>query len=363
MPAKRLLLLALAALLAMPFALPAHACTGLFAKAGDGGVVYARSLEFATPLRSELLVIPRGTACQALLPGGAKGPAWTSVYGIVAMNAFGQRHVLDGMNEKGLQLGLFWFPGFSDYPDFDPQKAATTLTPWDLGEWLLGQCATVREAREKLQAMTLVAEFNQELGAVPTAHYLLVDATGDSLVIEPVGKKLVMRDNPVGVFTNSPPFDWHLTNLSNYVGLSVSQPKPSRLDRFEVRPLGMGAGMLGLPGDITPPSRFVRAAVYRNGLSPLPTASEALDALIRLHQTFFITEGMARMGGDASGPPEITQWQVYTDLTNKKLYFSTYENLELRFVDVSRLDFSPGPVKSLPLDQPRRIEDMTAAFR
>lgn len=336
--------LAIMVVLTIFLAVPADACTGLFAKAEDGGVVYARSLEFATPLQSNLLVFPRGTACRVELPDGAKGPSWTTRYGFVGMNAFGLRHVVDGMNEKGLQVGLFWFPGYCEYPAYDPQKATSTLTPWEMGEWLLGQCATVKEAREKLQDMQVVAFLSKELGTIPAAHYLVVDATGDSLVIEPVAGKLVMRDNPVGVFTNAPSFDWHLTNLGNYLDLSPRQPKAATLGRYQVKPLGMGAGMLGLPGDITPPSRFVRAAVYVNGLYPLKTTSEALGALMRLHQTFFITKGMAKPAAGDPGPVEITQWEVYTDLKNHKLYFSTYDNPNLRLVDAAKLDYSPGPI-------------------
>jgi len=363
MPQRIILQLAVIMLLAVSLAVPASACTGLFAKAADGGVVYARSLEFNTPIHSKLLVFPRGTACQAKLPNGVKGPSWTTKYGIVGMNALGERHLIDGMNEKGLQVGLFWFPGgYCGYADFDPKKAATTITPWDIGEWLLGQCATVKEAREKLQGLSLVAEFNKALGTVPTAHFLVVDATGDSLVVEPIGGKLVMRDDPVGVFTNSPPFTWHLTNLSTYLGLSAQQAKAIKVGTFPVKPLGNGAGMLGLPGDITPPSRFVRAALYLNALSPFKTTEEALGSLIRLHQSFFITKGMAKPAAGDSGPIEITQWEMYTDLAHHKLYFATYDNLNLRVVDAAKLDYSPGPIRSLSLDQPQTFEDLTKAF-
>lgn len=362
MPQKIILQLAVVVVLAVSLAVPASACTGLFAKAADGGVVYARSMEFNIPIKSQLLLFPRGTAFQSALPNGVKGPSWTTKYGIVGMNAFGAPSVIDGMNEKGLQVGLFWFPGYCQYPAFDPKKAATTITPWDVGTWLLGQCATVKEAREKLQGMHLVAAFNKELNTAPTAHFLVIDATGASLVIEPIGGKLVLRDDPVGVFTNSPSFDWHLTNLSTYIGLSPQQAKSITVGKFPVKPLGNGAGMLGLPGDITPPSRFIRAALYLNSLYPLKTSHEALGALMRLHQTFFITKGIAKPAPGDTGPTEITQWEMYTDLTHHKLYFATYDNLNLRLVDTAKLDYSPGPIRTLSLDQPQQFEDMTNAF-
>ncbi len=360
---RRFVLAAVTATLLLAPGVSARACTGLFTKAADGAVVYARSLEFATPLKSELLIFPRGHQSKPQLPGGVEGPAFTAKYGFVGMNAMGLPHVVDGLNEKGLQVGLFWFPGFSQYAKFDPKKADSTITPWDFGEFILGQCATVKEAREKLANIDLVAEFSKELGSIPTAHFWMVDASGDSLVAEPVGGKLVLHDNPVGVFTNSPTFDWHLINLGNYVNLSPDQAKATKIGDLEINPLGNGAGLLGLPGDITPPSRFVRAAFYRNALPQYKNGPEALYALMRLHQAFFIAEGMAKPGAGDSGPLEITEWEIYTDLTNKKLYYATYGNLAPRFVDVAKLDFSPGPIRTLSIEQPVKFEDMTSSFK
>lgn len=339
------------------------ACTGLFAKAEDGGVVYARSMEFTIPLQSNLLLLPRGASYTVALPDGAKGATWKSTYGIVGMNAFGVQSYIDAMNEKGLQMGLYWFAGYADYADYDPKKAATTITPWESINFVLGQCASVKEARELLQKISLVAFFSKELGSAPTAHFLLVDASGDSIVVEPVGKKLVIHDNPVGVFTNNPTFDWHLVNLNNYANLRPNQVASTTLGARKISPLGMGAGMRGLPGDITPPSRFVRAAYYLNSLYPLKTTDDALTSLMRLHQTFFITKGMARESVDNSGPLEVTQWEAYMDLKNLKLYYRNYDNLTVRMVDAAKLDYSPGPARTLPIDQPQKIEDMTGAFK
>ena len=364
MPKSALFSVCCAALLVLSLAVPGRACTGMFAKAEDGGVVYARSMEFDTQLKSELLLLPRETACAVALPNGAKGAAWKTKYGILGMNAFGLRHYVDAMNEKGLQMGLFWFPAFAEYADYDPQKASSTLTPWEMVEFVLGQCATVKEARERLQHVNLVAFPSKELGGgLPTAHFWMVDASGDSLVAEPVGKKLVFSSNPVGVFTNAPTFDWHLVNLSNYGNLGPQQAAGTTLGKRKVLPLGNGLGMRGLPGDITPPSRFVRAAYYLNSLYPLKTTADALASLMRLHQTFFITKGIARPTAGTSGPDEVTQWEIYTDLKHHKFYYRTYDNLAPRMVDAAKLDYSPGKPRVLPLDQPQTFKDMTGAFK
>ena len=84
---------------------------------------------------------------------------------------------------------------------------------------------------------------------------------------------------------------------------------------------------------------------------------------MRLHQTFFITKGIARPVAGVSGPDEVTQWEMYTDLKNHKLYYRTYDNLAPRMVDAAKLDYSPGKARVLPLDQPQTFKDMTGSFK
>jgi len=341
----------------------AEACTGLFAKAGDGAVVYARSLEFGAPLDSKLIVIPRGTAYQGTTPDGATGEKWTAKYGILGMNFQGLPYIVDGFNEKGLQFGNFWFPGFAEYAAYDQAQASKSIAAWEFGVWLLGQFATVKEAREGLKDLRMVDVVNKELGMEVPAHFLLLDAGGEAIVIEPVGGKLVVHDNPVGVFTNAPTFDWHLTNLRNYLNLSPTQAQSATLGALKLAPLGEGAGMLGLPGDVTPPSRFIRAALYANALPAMKTGPEALAALMRLHQTFYIAKGMVQPAERSNAPEEITQWETYADLKALRLYFSTYDNMNMRMVDASKLDFSPGPIRSMSIDQPEEFKDLTGGLQ
>ena len=339
----------------------AHACTGFFVKAKDGAVIYARSLEFASELDSKFLVVPRDTSYTATMPKGAKGAAWRTRYGFTGMNMKGLPHVVDGLNEKGLQFGTFYFPGFAEYADYDPALASRSIAPWEVGAWVLGRFASVKELRKGLGNVRVVKVFNSQLEQVIPLHYFVVDASGDSIVFEPVDKVLKVYDNPVGAVTNAPAFDWHLTNLRNYVKLTPEEAKAIKLRDVTVSKIGNGSGMLGLPGDLTPPSRFIRAAYYSNALSPMETAKEALNKAMRLHQTFYIVKGMKRERG--AGGPEYTQWEVYSDLKNMRFYFSTYENINMRMIQVGALDFSPGPIRALNINQPQVFQDLTAELK
>lgn len=343
------------------FAAGVHACTGLFVKAGDGAVIYARSLEFGIPLNSQMILIPRDTEFQGITPDGVNGAKWKNTYGIVGMNYMGETQIVDGMNEKGLQCGLFYFPGFAGYADYDPAQADKSISVSNVGTWILSRFATVAEVREHINDVRVVTAVTPKMGIIVPGHFLVVDATGDAVVIEYVGGKLFVYDNPIGVITNAPTFDWHIMNLRNYVKLSPDNAQSTKIRDFTVPAMGNGSGMIGIPGDITPPSRFVRAAFYLNSLLHVDTAEEAIKSVMRLHQTFYIAKGMARYvePGSSEMGVEYTAWEIYTDLKNLKFYFSTYDNLNMRMVDVAKLDFTAGPVRRMEINQPEKFQDLT----
>lgn len=333
---------------------PARACTGFFIKAKDGGVAYARSLEFVQDVQSTLTIVPRGTAFAGETPDGANGLKWKTKYGFVGMDAFGSAKLLDGMNEKGLLVAMFYFPGFFDLPAYAPEKAATSIAASQLSSWLLGNFASVDEVRRGLGQVNLVPTVLKEMGISPPGHFLVLDASGAAIVVEPVKNGVMVHDNPAHVITNAPSFDWHLTNLRQYVKLSNENVDPAMLGQFKVAPLGSGSGMVGVPGDITPPSRFVRAAYYVNQLPEQETVEKALNTGMRLLKYFFITEGMVAVSKDGH-ELEYTQWETYADLKNLRYYFTTYDNINIRELDIKKLNFEAGPIKQIDIHSPQKF--------
>lgn len=335
----------------------APACTGLYLQARDGGVAYARTNEFTADLEAGIAVVPRGNSYTALMPDGSSGLVWKNKYAMVGMNIFGMPLIHDGFNDQGLEVGLFFFPGYAKYAKFDKKSARHSLAPYEFGTWLLSNFATVEEVRRHIDDVRIVPTELAGLKMSPPLHTFVVDSTGKSIVIEPINGELIVHDNPVHVMTNSPTFDWHLTNLRQYIGLSTHEAKPTDLGSFGVGKTGSGSGMLGLPGDITPPSRFVRAAYYANMIPQQDTVEQSLNTAMRLMQSFFITKGM--VVEDAEPSEEFVQWQIFTDLKNKRLYFSTYDNLNIRMVDMKKLKLDSGPFKMLKINQPQIFPDIS----
>jgi choloylglycine hydrolase len=338
------------------------ACTGFTLKAKDGSVVFGRSLEWgSTAINSKISIIPRGKKFTGTAAQGMSGKKWTVKYGTVGMNMYDQDGaILDGMNEKGLYAGAFFFPHFADYTKFDKAKANKALAPWELLNWILTQCGNVKEAKK---AIPNILVFDSKLAGLPidaSLHYILVDASGKSIVIEPIDGKLKIHENSVGVITNSPTYDWHLTNLKNYVNLSPDNITPKKIANYPISQTGQGSGMLGLPGDYTPPHRFVRAFILSNAaIQPEDSAEATLNAL-RILNTFYISKGYSRAKHNKQAPYDFTQWETITDIANRKIFFRTYNNPTIfRMVDFSKLDFNAKKIKQIQINQKIEFLDVS----
>jgi len=337
----------------------AEACTSFVVPTSDGGVVYGRTMEMGFPLKSAAIVIPRGYAMTALGAGGKPGAMkWTGKYAAVGLNAFDMPVLIDGVNEKGLAGGALYFPDYVGYADPAKADPAHSLAEWDFIGWALTNFATVAEVKAALSGISVVGVADPNLGVVPPLHYTLHDASGASLVVEPVDGVLKVYDNPLGVMTNSPPFDWHLTNLRNYVKISPVNAPPLHVGGEVIPPIGQGSGLLGIPGDPTPPSRFVRALGYALSAEKKPSGIESVRAAEHILNNFDIPRGWVRPG-DASAW-ELTQWSTIADLVNRRFYVKTYDDQVLRSIDLMSLDLDAKTIVTAPLSP--QLEAPALAF-
>lgn len=235
----------------------ASGCTGISLTSGDGSVVVARTVEWALgdARHNQILVLPRGRVYRAQTPGGMNGKSWTGTHGLVSVSGYGQPHGPDAMNEKGLYVGVYYFPGYADYGKFEQSAAAESMSVGDFMQWLLSSCATVKEVKESLGKVKVVDVRDPRFGGAPLPfHWKIADPTGACMIMEIVnGGEIKIYDAFKGVITNSPTYDWHLTNLRNYLNLSPQPADPLTIDGKTVLPFGSGSGLVGLPGDFTPP--------------------------------------------------------------------------------------------------------------
>jgi choloylglycine hydrolase len=331
---------------------PASACTGIRLIAKDGTVVAARTMELGLDLKSQVLVVPAGTHLTGTLPNGATGISYTTKYGFIGANAFGQPVVVDGMNDQGLYVGEFFFTPEAHYADVTPQNASRAMAGYEYSNWILANFATVAEVKAAYNSVVLAPTPRVEMGGMtPPLHFRIMDRTGATVVIEPLPGGLRIYDDPLGVITNTPTFDWHMTNLGNYVGLTPYLRPSVNIGGYTVSSLGQGSGFIGLPGDVSSPSRFVRAVAYQQTAVQPESGADGVLQIFHILNNFDIPKGSVRQTIHGTEFDEYTSWTSANDLKNLMFYFRTYYDQTLHSVDVRKaLAAAGGKITSLPME-------------
>ena len=338
---------------------PAFACTGISLKSQDGAAIRGRTLEFGFPLQSNVIVVPAGKEFTATLPDGSEGLSYKTRYGVVGANAFGATMIVDGLNDQGLSIGLFYFPGYAKYAESTKENASRALAPQDFGLWVLGNFATVDELKEALENTVMVPTpfpgLGSAKGMVADVHFFVQDKSGKSIAVEPVDGKLKVTDAPLGVMTNAPTYDWHMTNLDNYINLSPKDIQDEKLGSVTLSAIGSGTGMLGLPGDFTPPSRFVRAAMFSQAATPNADAEDAVFSAFHILNQFDIPKGSVINASVGGAQPEITEWTSVNDLENLRWYFRTFEDQSIRMVDLKEaMKAADGEIRTIEMEKSKQ---------
>ena len=344
-----------------------HACTGIRLIATDNGVVYGRTMEWGKfDLQSRVTIIPRGYSFTGLTPDGENGKKWNAKYGVVGLDMLGQNYIADGMNEKGLAAGLFYHVGFACYPSYEKDKANITITALNVTSYILSLFSSIEEVREGMTKVRVVPVVQEEIGIPVYAHWMVTDSEGNSIVIEFANGEMKIFDNPLGVITNGPTYDWHMTNLRNYINLSAAAYPDKKIDGLDFAPMGAGSGMLGLPGDNTPPSRFVRAVAWTGTARPTPTSNETMYEVFRILDNFNLPLGAAEGSDNSSnlkGMRSSTIWTTAWDLSEHVLYYHTQNNRRMRALYLDEIDFTNigNDLLHLPLDTVKEqdVEDIT----
>ncbi len=344
-----------------------HACTGIRLIAADKGIVYGRTMEWGKfDLQSRITIVPRGFSFTGLTPDSFNGKTWEAKYGFVGLDMLGRDYIADGMNEEGLAVGLFYHVGFASYQIYEKSYAEKTITAIDVTNFILSQFATVDEVRQGMNEVRVVPVTEDLIGMPIYAHWMVTDKSGKSIVIEFRDGQMEIFENPLGVITNGPTYDWHMTNLRNYINLSPVNIPDKIIENIDFSPMGNGSGMIGLPGDNTPPSRFVRAVAWTQTARPTENSAETVYELFRILDNFNLPLGAAE-GSDGStvseGMRSSTIWTTAWDLTERILYYHTQHNRRVRVLYLNDLDFSNmgNEYIHLPLEPEKKqdIENIT----
>lgn len=301
---------------------------------------FGRTLDYDFSYGEEIVVMPRN---YPLRFRAAK--ALESHYAIIGMAHMEGEYPLyyDAINEKGLGMAGLNFVGNAVYAKEKPGR--DNVAQFEFIPWILGQCATLREAGNLLAGINLTdTPFSKNL-PIAQLHWLIADRSG-SITVESVKDGLKVYDNPVGILTNNPPFEEQMTQLANYMHLSPKEPRNLFSDRLSLKPYSRGMGALGLPGDLSSQSRFVRAAFTKMNSLSGESESESVSQFFHILGAVDQQRGCCEVG---EGKYEIT---IYTSCCNADrgiYYYTTYENHQITAVDMYLENLDGGELAKYPL--------------
>lgn len=301
---------------------------------------FGRTLDYEFSYGDEVTVTPRNYPLAI-----RNGEDLKTHYAIIGMAHVAGDYPLyyDAMNEKGLCMAGLNFVGNAAYHKV--QEGKENVAQFEFIPWILGKCASLKEAKECLATMKLTDTPFSEKFTPASLHWLIADKSG-AVTVESMADGLHVYDNPVGVMTNNPPFPQQLFGLNNYRHLSPGQPENTFAKELPLQTYSRGMGALGLPGDLSSASRFVRVAFTKMNAKSGSSEAESVSQFFHILGSVEQTRGCCLVGEDAY---EIT---LYTSCCNAQkgiYYYTTYENHQITGVDMHRENLEGSTLFRYPL--------------
>ena len=321
-------------------------CTAITLK--TNGFYFGRTLDYDFSFGESVTVTPRLYPFRLRNMGVLK-----EHYAIIGMAHISDGYPLyyDGVNEKGLAAAGLNFTGFAHYSEVAPYK--DNLAQFELIPWLLGKCATVKEAVTMLKRINITATpFSPSLPPAEL-HWIFADKN-EAVTLEAVKSGIKIHPNPVGVLTNNPTFPEQLFNLNNYINLSPYPPENRFSKSLSLNAYSNGMGAIGLPGDLSSQSRFVRAAFIKSNSVSKVGEKESVS------QFFHILDSVSQPRGCTvthNGKLEITQYSSCINTDKGIYYYTTYENRQINAVFMNREKLDTSFLISYPLSNENSINE------
>ena len=288
---------------------------------------FGRNLDLEISYNEMVIITPKNYPFQF-----RKNKELKKHYAIIGMGIVVDDYPLyfDATNEKGLSMAGLNFPENADYKE--EQEGLDNISPFEFIPWILGQCANIHEVKEKFKKINLVSiNFSKELTLSPL-HWIISDKE-TSITVECVKEGLKIYDNPVGVLTNNPTFDMQLFSLNNYMHLSTKNPVNLFSEKIKLNIYSRGMGAMGLPGDLSSQSRFVKAVFTKMNSISGDSESESISQFFHILESVYQQKGCVLVNEDKY---EFTLYSSCCNTDKGIYYYKTYENSQITGVDMQK---------------------------
>lgn len=310
-------------------------CSGCTWETENGRHLMGRTYDqFGSLDDNKIAVIPRSSRLRLEISPESQSYADVRyAYAGMAVLGLDTPIMVDGINEKGLMGALLNFPGYADY-SAQQNGAGRRIHPGFLITCLLGECGSVEDVVKQLAQIRLTEELI--FGHTMSVHYMFSDASGETVIVEPDRDGLTVHRQTIGVMTNSPGYEWHLTNLSNYMGVTNLPRESRQIGGKQISVFGeRQGGSMGLPGDYTSPSRFVRMTFMKEYAVRGKDELDGVSRMFHLFSTVDIPEGIIK-AGEAVEDYEQTLCTSAMCAESRTYYFATAKNRRISAVRLDR---------------------------
>ena len=319
-------------------------CTAATYKTND--FYFGRTLDYESSYGEEIVIMPRNLRLDFLSEGICE-----KHYAVIgtAHIAGGYPLFYDAVNEKGLCMAGLNFVGNAHY--FKNKNGKSNIAQYEFIPWILGKCASTDEAKELISNINITDTPFSEHMPVGQLHWIIADKNS-AITVESVSDGIKVYDNPLGVLTNNPPFDEQMFRLNDYMHLSSRQPKNTFSDKLELKAYSRGMGAIGLPGDLSSQSRFVRVAFVKANSVSGKGETESVSQFFHILGSVDQPRGCCEV---ADGKYEIT---IYTSCCNADkgiYYYTTYDNHRISAVDMRKESLDGNKLISYPMITEEKI--------
>ncbi|RQX44328.1 choloylglycine hydrolase family protein [Staphylococcus capitis] len=326
-------------------------CTGFSFFTKSKHHYLARTMDFAFEFNGIPTVVPRHYQYQFDLESELR-----LQYGFVGTNLkVGRYRFGDGINEHGVAISNHYFTGEASYSNHR-RYGYFNLAPEEFIVWVLGFVKSIEELKQKVKNINIINEKNTTLNIIPPLHFIITDASGHTVAVEPHNGLLIVKDNHVKVLTNAPKLEWHIQNLRNYAFLQPEKSANQLVGKVLVRSMGCEAGTNGLPGGYTSTERFVRATYLRHHLSSSHNEDINLMNCFKILDSVSIPQGAVLDAGET----HYTQYQLVMDSKDKAYYIKPYFSNQLFKVQLNEELLSKDDMTFLPINNELHISQLNA---
>ena len=320
-------------------------CTAVTYKTKD--FYFGRNLDYEFSYGDEVAITPRNFRLSFREEGKIN-----SHYAIIGMAYVTENYPLyyDAINEKGLGIAGLNFVGNAVY--HEKEEGKYNITPYEFIPWILGQCSNVREVKQLIKNMNFLNKPFSDKLPLSQLHWIIADSD-EAITVEPVEEGIKVDGNPVGVLTNNPPFDKQMFNLNNYMYLSNESHENTFAPQLNLESYSRGMGAIGLPGDLSSQSRFVRASFVKmnsiSGNGELESVGQFFHILNSVEQQ----RGCCHLG---DGKYEITIYSSCCNATKGIYYYTTYNNHQITAIDMNKENLNSEIIVRYPIIEEEKIK-------